>query len=192
MRMRSHWYKQDRVRTDEETAGSLAFIYWQIATDRIKSMEAAGFYIDLPVRTLDVVSEFLAFLLHVTDRKLAIMYEHEKRSALISALAAKLVDVMRDNRQDSRDGKWQSSQFVALLNSRMSDYAGLPYEQEGPSYSMFLLLGNSIASVVGKDYNRWAIEQIIDIEAPQSVVLLNKAMRDLVEPAKESPPPSNL
>ena len=67
-----------------------------------------------------------------------------------------------------------------MLNTRLNSFAELPYTEQGPSYSMYRLLGSTIAEVMGDAFNRWVVEQVIDIEGPGALELLSKALKDLL------------
>jgi hypothetical protein len=69
VRIKSRWNQKERARSIQETASALGFIMWRIAQNALLSLENEGFQTDTQVQRLDVIEEFLAFLLHVVDRR---------------------------------------------------------------------------------------------------------------------------
>ena len=181
MRMRSNWFKSEKPRSLKESAGALGFISWQIASERVRNMEANKFYIDLPDRTLKVIAEYLIFISHMMDRLSYEQITNEERGELISALALKQADIFADNCVDAKERVLSSDGYIELLNQRYGEYAEfemLPDRE--PSYSFYRHLAQSICSAMGKEYERNVTEQVIEIEGPECIVLIKRAMKNLL------------
>jgi len=65
----------------------------------------------------------------------------------------------------------------------MSDYADMPYEQGEPSFTMRRYLGSKVQQVMGERHQKWIETQVLEINAPEAIKLLNKALDDLYKPA---------
>lgn len=180
MKMRNNWFRQEKQRTLEETAGALGFISWQIASERVRFMEAAGFYVDLPDRTLKVIAEYLIFISHVMDRLTYEQLMPEQRGELMSALAQKQANIYEDNRLDAKDESQSRSAFIDLINQRYADYAEYEFNRDDPSYSMYRYLAQAVCAAMGKEHERNVTEQVIEIEGPQCVDLVKKALNNLM------------
>ena len=180
MRLKSTWYKKEKQHSPEETAGALGFIAWQIAVTRVKHMEGQGFRIDLPDRTLDVIAEFLIYIIQLTDRWAYEKYSDEDRGRLVVALAKKLALTMHDNRLDIHKQGEFAGPFIDLVNQRMSDYAEFQYEPKEPAFPVYRYLAMNIQNAVeGKD-GRWILEQVAELEGPEATDTLLRALNNLV------------
>ena len=102
MRVKSKWNLRDRERSLSETGGALAFILWRIAQQGTLNLENEGFQTDTNAQRLDIITEFLAFLVHVVDRITADRFTMEQRQEFIGSLARHLADTMQENRTDAQ------------------------------------------------------------------------------------------
>ena len=180
MRMKSKWYKKDKTRSLEESANALAFICWQIAVERVKNMERWQYTIDLPDRTLNVIAEFLIFLAHSTDRLSFDVFTEEERSIFLNAFVKRLAEIMDDNRSDAKDASQTMQDFVELVNLRFSEYAQCDFNDKEASYGMYRLLGGWIAEAIGESHAKGVVEQIIEVEGPESLHFLKKGLGNLL------------
>jgi hypothetical protein len=64
VRVKSKWNKKDKVHTLDEIGGAAAFILWRIAQQGLLNLENEGFQTDTRAQRIDVITEFLAFLVH--------------------------------------------------------------------------------------------------------------------------------
>lgn len=179
MRVNSRWNQKGRVHTLEDIAATLAGIAWRIAGNGVLELENADFQTDTRVQRLTVIAEFLAFLIHVTDRLSAERVDEETRRRFITALAARCADLMQDNLVDVLGPGDYRAAFIEQLNERMSGYAECAFTDGGPGFGMLRDFGQKVTAVMGSRYSRWIGDRIIDVEAPDAVKTLKKAMRDL-------------
>lgn len=179
IRLKSKWFREDKPRTTEELAGAVAYIQWQIAIDRIKHLEGQGYYIDLPMRTISTIGEFLAFLSHLSDRAAFNVYDQEGRDKFVSAMVKRLTEMLEDNLSDARDTSQGKADFVNMFNQRFSEYAEFAFDGFEPSYGAYRCFGHNVANVLGEQHNRWVVEQVIEIEAPEAFSTLKRALGNL-------------
>ena len=186
MRIRSHWNKKGKERSLEETAGALAFIQWRIAGKALLDLENEGFQTDTQLQRLDVIEEFSAFLIHVTDRLVHDMLDEDERRRFIVALALKTADTYHDNRVDS-EGRGQDFRqpFIEGLNRRLADYAEFSFEDGEPGYAFRRYLGESVTGRMGERDRKWITDQVMEIEVPDMLKTLKKGLRDLLGPGKD-------
>ncbi|MDX1810367.1 MAG: hypothetical protein R3240_00345 [Gammaproteobacteria bacterium] len=180
MRMKSKWYKKDKTPSLEESASALGFICWQIAVDRVKNMERWNYYVDLPDRTLNVISEFLIFMAHMTDRLSFDSFEQAERVIFLNALVKRLSEIVQDNREDAKDLSQTQQQFIDLVNQRFSDYSGFEVNNAEPAFGMYRYLGDNIFRLMGEEHNKGVTEQIIEVEGPESLFYLKRALNNLL------------
>ena len=55
----------------------------------------------------------------------------------------------------------------------------MPFTEEGPGFAYLRLLGDRVAAVMGPKDNRWIMDQMMAIEAPDAIQTLRRVMRDL-------------
>ncbi len=180
MRMRSRWHKRDKPRSLEESAGAVAFNFWQIAAERVRQLEKEGYRIDDPVHYLSCIAEFLAFLGHLFDRRVHGAFNEDERVRLVQALMLKLAQVMEENRRDAKVEAMQPDAFVALINERFAELAQMKLESETDYFSFYRFLSQRIGEIVPPPHNRWVREQVIEVEAPASRELMDRALANLL------------
>ncbi len=87
MRIKSRWNKRAQEQSIEDIAGALGFISWKIATNGVLELENKGYQTDSNAHRLQIIREFLAFLLQVADRLAYEQLDEEERQRFIIALA---------------------------------------------------------------------------------------------------------
>lgn len=184
MRVKSKWNIRDRERSLSETGGALAFILWRIAQQGTLNLENEGFQTDTNAQRLDIITEFVAFLVHLVDRMTAEQLTREQRQEFISSLAQHLADTMQENRTDAQ-GKGEYRQpLIDRLNERAVDYAEFTFSDNEPGFAFRRYFGENVRMVMGERDNKWITDQVMDIEAPEAMKPLRKALRDLLPPAE--------
>ena len=179
MRIKSKWSLKDRERTLSETGSTMAFILWRIAQQGVLNLENEGFQTDTNSQRLDVMGEFLGFLVHVTDRMTADRLDQHDRQEFITSLATHLANSMQENRTDA-EGKGEYRQpLINLLNERASDYSECSFNNHEPGYAFRRCFGDCVRSMMGEKDNQWITDQVMNIEAPYALRPLLSAMRDL-------------
>lgn len=180
VRIRSRWNDKRKQRSPEENAGALAFIEWRIAGKALLNLENEGFQTDTQRQRLDVLQEFCAFLIHVTDRMVHGEMDEQERQRFIVALALKLADTYHDNRIDFDDPAEDFRKpFIDLLNARMADYAEFRFESGEPGYAFKRYLGERVTDSMGPRDSKWISDQVMEIEVPAMLKTLKKGLKDL-------------
>lgn len=175
----------------------MAFIAWRVAHETAITLHGEDFVYRDDVQRLDVIAEFLAFIVHLVDR---ISYEQipeELRNEFINALGSKLAEYIQDNRLDWQGPGDYRTAFVNLLNERFGEYAEEGFDEEnGPKYSMYRHLGHCVQAHMTDDAehgNRWVIDQVMDIEGPEIYKKIDGAMHNLLDTGSiDLTPPTEL
>jgi len=189
VRIRSHWNNKKKERSLEEVAGALAFIEWRIAGNALLNLENEGFQTDTQSQRLDVLQEFCAFLIHVTDRLVHDLMNEEERQRFIVALALKMADTYHDNRLDSDDsGKNFKQLYIETLNARMADYAEFVLDGRKPGYAFNRYLGEAVTNTMGDRDSKWISDQVMEIEIPSMLKTLEKGLKDLFDSGNTETP----
>lgn len=178
MRIKSKWHKK-KPKTIEEIAGALGFIVWRIASTTANKMYNEGFNFSSNKQLLEVIGEFVAFLVQIADREAYERLDEEERQRFVVALATHLINTMVDNMvEELGEGDYKSA-FIDTLNQRLDAYADFNYSADGPSYPFLRYLGTCVDAVMGGEENKWVIEQVIEVEAPELLKTFKKGFKDL-------------
>jgi len=181
VRLKTKWANKNKERTLEELAGALGFSLWRITAKNLLNLENEDYQTETQSQRLNVMAEFAAFLVSVADRVVAESFSDEDRTAFIVALALKLADTMQENREDCEGrGPDYRQPFIDFLNQRMSEYAEHAFKEMEPGYGFKRHLGNSLIGVMGERHEKWLPAQIIEIEVPEAMTTLKRAMNSLL------------
>ena len=183
--VKTRWRKKG-PRTVEERAGVIGANVWKIALEVFKHMEKEGFRFGSDRLTTEVITEFIAFLVQLADRAVYGKLAEQERAALIGAVVRHLAATMENNQQDLFGPGEYREPFIDLLNARFGEYAGFEYRDGEPGYPSLRFFAGKVADVMASGDNKWVVEQMMDIEAPEMVRLVRK----LVEQAAPAEPPA--
>ena len=186
MRVKSRWNAKGKERKPEEITSALAFTAWRIAQQGCLNLENEGFETDTHGQRIDVMAEFLAFLLHYLDRHLLNEgMNDEKRQEMIVLFAGDLARHIQENRSDVQ-GKGEYKQaFIDLINERHADYSDYVFDGADPGFALCNQFGNLVAEKMGEHMNRWIPDQVSAIEVPEALTPFRRALRNLL-PKEES------
>lgn len=182
MRVKTVWFRKQGARAPEDAASVLASTLWRLADKLVDNLSRAGYDIVTPARGLRIVAEVLAFGLHLCDRRAYARWPEDERAALVQATGARLADLMAENvsalaapgQPDIR------AEFVALLNRRADDYSSFDLPETGASFPALRYLGAQIREIMERDDQHWIMDQVMDIEMPEVLGTLNKALDGLL------------
>jgi hypothetical protein len=127
-----------------------------------------------------VITEFLAFLVHLVDRMTATALSPEQRQEFIGSVARHLADTMQENRSDAQGAGDYRRAFINRLNERAEDYSEFSFREDEPGFAFRRYLGENVRAVMGERDNKWITDQVMDIEVPEILKPLKKAVRDLL------------
>jgi len=187
MRIKSQWFKSDREKTAEEIAGAMAFTIWRIADNALKNTRRANFEIAIGTQYFSFLTEFLVFLVQVADRIAHRQLSSEARYAFTSTLANRVAETLAENQSRLMDGSIaeRKQQFIDKLNQRAGEYADFNYGSDGPEFAFTRYLAFCMREVMDEKDVEWVIDQMMSIEAPEAVDMVEKTMKNLY--AKEPP-----
>ena len=183
MRVKSNWFKSGREKTPQEVAGAAAFIVWRIGQNALKNMRIAGFDIAVGTQYFGFLSEFLVFLVQLSDR---IAYRHfgkEERIAFTTELVNRVGENLAENWHDLLAGEFAAHKagFIARFNLRSESYATFEYEKGANNFSFIRQIGQLMQEVVDERDRIWVTDQIMASEAPEAIDTLERAMSGLLE-----------
>jgi hypothetical protein len=192
IRIKDNWHQSRRNRPApkalEDSAGALAFIGWRVALDRAQNLNREGFRYDSDVERVGVICELVAFEIQVADRLAYECLNDDERAVFINALGQRFADHLQDNLSDLGGPRNYRDTFVSLLNQRLNDYATLTFEDGEPGFDFLRYLGSRVVGVLGDDQtNRWVLDQIVAVEAPEIAEKIRKSVLNLLSAPEKSP-----
>ena len=184
IRVKSSWQKNDhRKKTPQEIAGALAAIIWRISDNTLKNVRRADFDIAIGPQYFAFLQEYLIFLVMVADRIAYAQLIENDRAEFTGSLANRVAEHMAENQTEWLGGSLRAykDSFVDKLNQRAGEYADFHYTGVETSFTFILHLGQCMRDVVDEKDKTWVVDQIMAIEAPESVGMLEKAMDGLFD-----------
>jgi hypothetical protein len=189
VRVKSRWHRGSARRGMKEIASVIAALGWRLALQAIQRMRQAGFEIEPGAQYYAVVCEHLAFVLHVADRIAYRLLDADQRTQFTIALGHGLAGIVEDNSEVLAGAASAAcgEHLIDIVNQRADDYASLHFDESGPSFAFCCYFGNQMRELmVGKDRS-WVVDQVIEIEAPDAVKALKKALGDLLSEPPAAP-----
>jgi len=187
--VKTRWRKKG-ARTLAERAGVIGANVWKVSLEIFKHMEKEGFRFGSDRMTTDVLTEFIAFLVQLADRAVYGKLSEADRSALIGEVVRHLAATMENNQRDLLGPGEYRKPFIDLLNTRFGEYAGFAYSGTEPGYPCLRFFATRVSDTMASGDNKWVVEQMMDIEAPEMVSLVRKLIEQTVEAGIPSPPPA--
>jgi hypothetical protein len=183
MRIKSQWFKGDREKSTQEIAGAMAFTIWRIADNALKNTRRANFEIAIGPQYFLFLTEFLVFLIQVADRIAHRQLSAEARFAFTSTLANRVAETLAENQNRLMGDSiaTHKQHFIDKLNQRAGEYADFNYGSDGPEFAFTRYLAFCMREVMDEKDVEWVIDQMMSIEAPEAVDMVEGAMRNLYE-----------
>ena len=184
IRVNSNWQKKDhRQKTPQEIAGALAYIIWRTSDNTLKNIRKADFDIAIGPQYFAFLQEYLIFLVMVADRIVYTQLSEEGRMEFTGALANRVAEHQAENQTEWLGGALREykDSFVDMFNQRAGEYSDFHYTGVESSFTFILHLGQCMRDVVDEKDKTWVVDQIMAIEVPESVAILEKAMTGLFD-----------
>lgn len=180
MRVKTRWNDKKQPRSYRDTAGAVAFNLWRVCAQAVLTLENENFQTDSQKQRLDIIAEYIAFLVHVTDRLAYGVLEDEERAALVTELALALNRIFVDNARDFEEAAPYHQGIVDFINEVGAGYAEMAFADGEPSFSMLRLFAERVTAVMGPRDRKWVSDRIIQLDGPDAVAVLKKTLRSLV------------
>jgi hypothetical protein len=182
--VKTRWRKKG-PRTLAERAGVIGANVWKVAVEIFRHMEKEGFRFTSDRMVTDVIAECIAFLVQLADRAAHARLPDPDRATLVQEIAGHLAHTFENNQADLFGPGEHRKAFVDLLNARFETYATFEYDGSEPGFACLRYFASRVAEAMAAAQNKWVLEQVLEIEAPEMVRLMAK----LVEQTMEAPPP---
>ncbi len=180
--LKTRWRKKG-PRSLADRAGVIGANVWKLALEFFRHMEKEGFRFGSDRLVTNVLTEFTAFLMQLVDRAVYGRLSEADRAALVAGAVRHLAATMENNQLDLFGPGEYRKPFIEAMNARFAEYAEFEYRDGAPDYACLRYFGARIAELMAEGDNRWVIEQMIDVEAPEMVRLAQKLAGEAVEPA---------
>jgi len=180
--IKTRWRKKG-PRSLAERAGVIGANVWKLALEFFKHMEKDGFRFGSDRLVTNVLTEFIAFLVQLVDRKVYGRLSEADRAALVAEVVRHLAATMENNQLDLFGPGGYRKPFIDAMNARFGEYAELEYRDGEPGYACVRFFASRVSDAMAEGDNRWVIEQVMDVEAPEMVRLVKKLVEETVEPA---------
>ena len=185
--VKTRWRKKGE-RTLAERAGVIGANVWKISLEVFKHMEREGFRFGSDRLVTDVLTEFIAFLVQLADRAVYGRLSEADRAALIGEVVRHLAATMDNNQQDLFGPGEYRKPFIDLLNARFGEYAGFDYPGGEPGYPCLRFFAAKVSEAMASGDNKWVVEQMMDIEAPEMVRLVGRLIEQTGAAGPPAPP----
>jgi hypothetical protein len=186
--IKTRWRKKGD-RSLAERAGVIGANVWKISLEIFKHMEKEGFRFGSDRLVTDVLAEFIAFMVQLADREVYGKLSEADRATLIGEVVGHLAATMENNQRDLFGPGEYRKPFIARLNARFGEYAGFAYHGGEPDYPCLRFFASKVSDVMASGDNKWVVEQMMDIEAPEMVRLVKKLVEQVVQAGSPSPAP---
>ena len=183
--VKTRWRKKGE-RTLAERAGVIGANVWKIAVEIFRHMEQEGFRFGSDRMTTEVITEFIAFLVQLVDRAVYGRLAQADRASLVAEVVRHLAATMENNQMDLFGPGAYRRPFIDALNARSGEYAEFEYRDGAPDYACLRYFASRVADAMAEGDNKWVVEQMIDIVAPEMVRLAGKLVEQTV-PAQGNP-----
>lgn len=200
MRIKNQWFKSDAPKSPAEQASAMAFIVFRVAQQMLKRMRGAHFDIDAGTPYFAFLREVLAFLVALTDRLAFERLGEQARTEFTVALVRHLARTLSENETDllgppPAGAAPYADTFVDLVNELSGHYAEFgadpspPADAIGfhPGFAFVRYLGTRLEPTLPEKDRRWVLDQVMAIEAPEAIDIVQRSMRNLLDPDAAPP-----
>jgi hypothetical protein len=187
--VKTRWRKKG-ARTLAERAGVIGANLWKLSLEIFKHMEKEGFRFGSDRLVTGVLTEFIAFAVQLVDRAVYGRLSDAERATLIGEVVGHLAATMENNQRDLLGPGEYRKPFIDALNARFGEYAEFECPGGEASYACLRFFATKVSDAMASGDNKWVVEQMMDIEAPEMVRLVRKLVEQTVEAGTPAPPPA--
>lgn len=188
MRIKNHWFRDGATKSPSEHASAMAFIVWRVGRSMLDRLRGAQFDIDAGPDYFAVLRELLVFLIQVTDRMAYRQLDAASRIEFTTALVRHVATTLAGNEDDllgppPAGAPAHADRFIDLVNELADHYAEFGadpgMDRFMPDFGFMRYLAARLVPVLPEKDRRWVMEQVMQIEAPEAVALVQRGMQGL-------------
>ncbi|MEJ8836559.1 hypothetical protein [Ramlibacter sp. AN1133] len=194
-RLKTQWFRHGDSRGPQQQAGAAAFIVWRIARHTLDRTRHAGYEVETGAPYFAFLREVLAFLAAIADRIAHARLPAPQRAEFTVAMVHHLARILQDSQDDllgpaTEGTPSHGERLIDLVNELAGHYAEFGADPQGrdevagfaPDFAFLRYLGHRLEATVPPHDRRWIREQVIACEAPESVAMLQRSLRELFAP----------
>jgi hypothetical protein len=185
LRIKSTWFRTGSPKSPQQNASAMAFITWRVSQHMLKQMRSAHFDIEVGQQYFAFTREVLVFMSQVIDRWAFERMSPDERMAFVSSLVRRVAEILEEN-EDRLMGPPDSAhashfdQFIDQFNALSIHYADFGLANGMPDFAFVRYLGHRIESLMPQKDQRWVIDQIMAIEIPEALEMLQRGMQGVL------------
>jgi hypothetical protein len=181
LRIKSQWFQSEVPKTALQTASAMAFITWRVTQNMLKQMREAKFDIDVGPQYFAFMREVLVFLIQVEDRMAYERMPAELRVEFTTALIRRVAEILEESELEwlaapAPGEQSRRNTFIDLCNEQADAYADFSHGPQGPDFGFVRYLGSRIEALMPAKDQRWVIDQVMGIEAPEALQMVQRAL----------------
>jgi len=180
--VKTRWRKKG-ARSLADRAGVIGANLWKLSLEIFKHMEKEGFRFGSDRLVTGVLTEFIAFSVQLVDRAVYGRLSEADRATLLAEVVGHLAATMENNQLDLFGPGEYRKPFIDALNARFGEYAGFEYPGGEPGYPCLSFFAATVSDAMAEGDNKWVVEQMMDIEAPEMVRLMSKLVSETADSA---------
>jgi hypothetical protein len=173
-------FRKKGPKTLEDRASVVAMNIWRIAQETCRHMEKEGYPLGGDQQVMAVLTEMIAFLLHMADRIVYGQLSEEDRARFINALGKNLARITATNLTEFVGPGAHTEAFLDTVNARLVDYSEFEFNGRSPGYAALRYLGEKAARAMDATDSKWVLEQVVDVEAPQAIEAVKKLVGEVL------------
>jgi hypothetical protein len=194
-RLKTHWFRHGASRGAAQQASAAAFIVWRVARHTLDRTRHAGFAVEVGPPYFQFLREVLAFLVAIADRIAFARLAPTARAEFTAALVHHLARILQDSEDDligaAAPGRpSHGDSFIDLVNELAGHYAEFGADPTdkcapggfAPGFAFVRYLGTRLEPTLPPEDRRWILDQVMAVQAPEAVAMLQQSLRDLFEP----------
>jgi hypothetical protein len=199
-RLKTQWFRHGASRGAAQQASASAFIVWRIARHTLDRIRHAGFDVEVGAPYFAFLREVLAFLVAVADRIGYARLDAAQRVEFTGALVHHLARILQDSEDDllgpaPAERPSHGDSFIDLVNELAGHYAEFGADPAAaarngsfePDFAFMRYLGHRLEPALPIKDRRWVQDQVIAVQAPEAVAMLQRALADLFDPPARRP-----
>jgi hypothetical protein len=196
MRIKSTWFRPGAAHSPAEQASAMAFIVWRVGHQLLKRMRGADFDIDAGPPYFAFLRETLVFLIAVVDRIAAARLPAADRAEFTTGLVRHVARTLAGNEEDllgppPAGAAPHADTFIDLVNEVVPHYAEFGADPQAtdpalgfqPDFAFLRYLGSRLEPTLPAKDRLWVLDQVMAVEAPEALAVVQRSMRDLYDPA---------
>lgn len=199
-RLKTQWFRHGGQRGADQQASAAAFIAWRVARHTADRTRHAGFDVEIGAPYFQFLREVLAFLVAVADRTAHARFDGAARIEFTAALVHHLARILQESQDEwlgpAPDGQpSHADSFIDLVNELAAHYAEFGADpaapvQPGrftPDFAFVRYLAHRLEPALPPQDRRWVQDQVIAVQAPEAVAMLQQSLADLFDPPRRAP-----